>query len=120
MITNLVASIVVSLVTNVVERVPVHDANISIVPCITTASGFVSLTNTLSGGWSQNLYSPHMVPDVDPRQKWVRTTVVRITNLSFIYDGKLYSERVGEDTMSDNEVEYALERQEKWVVKPAK
>lgn len=99
--TNLLAYIVITLVTNTTERFPTHDE-----PYFeSSGSPGIYLTDAL--------YRAHQMPDKDPKVKWVRTTVKEITLAKFELDGpqeKVLSERI----VSDIEVEQRLVRVESW------
>lgn len=120
MLTNIVASIVVSLVTNVTERVPMHPDNSGQI--LLMSPGLVMTNRTIVQdvvqdgyeGWSQTP-GYRMVPDPDPKQKWVRTVIKRVTTLSFDFEGQHYSVDK-EQIVSDKEVEYRLERTDKWTL----
>lgn len=99
MITNLVASITISLVTNITERFPQH---LESTPCPDVVAGSISTCATFHGKW---------VDDPHPRQKWVKTTVSRVKTVSFDWLGKR-REATESDTLSETEVEQSLES--KW------
>ncbi len=102
MITNLVASVVVSLVTNTTERLPMHTVPD---PC---PDGLIGCL----------VYHCHLEPDKDPDRKWVKTEVVRQKSISFAVDGVQYRETLTNEVISAVEVEMRLERKEIW--NPAK
>lgn len=132
MLTNLIASVVITLTTNVTERFPMHDAGVTgintdvlyvqdggkIIDSITPKFLTNSLPTNPPGvvGGIDCVYRPYMVPDADPHQKWVRTTVKRVTVVTFNMDGKPFTAS-SDEIVSDTEVEYALERKENWVKK---
>ena len=99
MITNLVASIVVSLVTNTSERFPTHLVSD---PCPEGREGCL-------------VFHGHNVPDSDPKQKWVRSTIKRVKAVEFDCAGKHFSNTIEEQIVSDTEVEFAIERKENWL-----
>lgn len=94
MTTNLVASIVISLVTNVTERFPTHQ--VSYTPDFGGKPHF-----TLEGYLKE-------VPDDNPSVKWVRTTVKRVEKWQ--WEGETL--RTKEEIVSDVEVEHR--RLETW------
>lgn len=96
-------SVTVSLVTNVTERWPTHQES-----------------GPPPGGWTVHNFTlavayMHEVPDANPTNKWVRTTVKRVKTLKFDWQGQ---ERViswDSETVSDVEVNHALKRTEEWI-----
>lgn len=92
MITNLVASIVVSIVTNVSERWPTHA---EAVPCPEGRIGCAVLH------WGPE------IPDKDPTNKWVRTTIKRVTTCKFTWNDKP-REVLDEEILSSDEVRYEI------------
>lgn len=101
MLTNLIASVVITLTTNVVERFPQHQ-----VADPTTLQESINL-----------VYKCHYENDADPHKKWIRTTIKRVTTVTFDMAGKPYSAS-REEVVSDSEVEYSLERKENWIKAP--
>ena len=100
MITNLIASVVITLTTNTVERFPQHQ-----VADPTTLEESIYL-----------VYKCHMENDPDPHQKWIRTTIKRVTTVTFDMAGKPYTAS-SEEVVSDTEVELVLQRKDDWVAK---
>lgn len=72
MITNLVASIVVTVVTNVTERLPTHSEP---APC-PDAGAF-------GAGISCGVYHSKTVPDANPKEKWIDYAVKEVTTATF-------------------------------------
>jgi len=103
MITNLLASVVFTLVTNVTERFPTHSVTIG---CPDNIPG--CLVNHVK-----------QEPDKDPQKKWVRTVVKKMAYVSFRAEAGTPVRTTGEVyTVSDNEVEYELHRvvvKDQWV-----
>lgn len=93
MITNLVASIIVTLITNVSERVPTHWESLPKPPG--------------SNPWTLEAYG-HEVADPDPKQKWVKTTITENRTLSFTFESKAQSILLSSKLKSFSEVEYKL------------
>lgn len=115
MLTNILASIVVSMVTNVTERVPTHWENSNQI-LLTTPGVMITNVNRFHTYLDPIPYgSGAQVPDPDPKQKWVRTVIKRVTTLSFDFERQHYSVDK-EQIVSDNEVEYRLERTDKWTL----
>lgn len=97
MITNIIATIVVTLVTNTSERFPTHQEPDN--------EAMAKQGYTL-------MYFSKTVPDANPTNKWVRTTVKRISTLHGVYADKKLEWPISEEPVSDTEVEYAL--RQKW------
>ncbi len=100
MITNLLAGIVVTLVTNTSERFPRHlvaDAP----PIDRDHPEQFSL-----------VYYGHWEMDHDPSEKWVRTTILRRTTLTFEWQGR--REVSSDEVLSDTEQHFTIERKENW------
>lgn len=76
MITNILASIVISLVTNTVETLPQHWVN---------DPGPVS-----TGNFAIAVAYGHYQPDANPKEKWITTNVVKVTTIKFEALGRLY------------------------------
>lgn len=96
--TNLLATILVTLVTNVTERFPQHYEPLP--------------APWRPGGSAYTLESyGHYVDDPSPAKKWVRTTVKRVTKAKFEWGGKP-REVSEEEVVSDVEVE--MRRNELW------
>ncbi len=100
MITNLLASIVVTLSTNVTDRFPTHTES---APCPEGRIGCL-------------VYHCQLVPDENPDHKWVKTTVSRVTTVAFDLNGQ-HMEAKSEELVSDVEVEYAIERRQDLIPK---
>ena len=99
MITNLLVTIVFTLITNVTERWPTHQ--------VFDGNGFPDHPEYLTAVFKT-------VPDANPTNKWVRTTItqdkvangsINDTNFSVVMEHKV---------VSDIEVEYAVKRTEAW------
>jgi hypothetical protein len=97
MITNLLCSIVVTLVTNTSDRFPTH---LVPAPC---PDGML--------GCLVNHYRDEA--DLNPTTKWTRTTVKRVTTLEFQFQGKPMAATT-EEVLSNVEVTYQLEKVEAW------
>jgi hypothetical protein len=102
MITNLIATIVVTLVTNVTERFPQH---LEYEPCPDNISGCLVL------------HGAHYVNDANPSKKWVRTTVTRRKVAQIQFEERLVEPVLSDGVVSDTEVEYAIQRTETWLPK---
>jgi len=89
--TNLIASIIVSLVTNVTERFP-------------------TLPAFQNAGDSYTLELPYF-PHTNPQQKWVKTTIKRVTKATFDWNGKP-REVSDEEILNETEVEFR--KQDAW------
>lgn len=79
MITNILCSIVVSLVTNTTERVPRHQVSgIQSIPASAfyVNTGVATIPCTLN---NQSFWNPSYEDDVDPKEKWVTTEIKKIT-----------------------------------------
>lgn len=95
-----------------------HDAIIQSIPASSVqVSMAVNQITPVGYGINDCVYHPNMVPDADPHRKWIRTTIKRVTTVSFDMAGKPYSTS-SEEVVSDTEVEYSLERKENWVKAP--
>lgn len=79
MITNLAASVVVSLVTNTAEIFPRH-----IVPDAPPSSGSGSVHAVFYG---------REEPVPNPKEKWVKTSIVEITTVKFQLQGRQYESK---------------------------
>lgn len=101
MITNLVASVVVALCTNVTERVSTHTVSGPYPP------GYENLT----------VYICHEEPDKDPKEKWVKTTVKRVTTIRFAFQGHP-TEAKYEEVISEKEVHFV--KNDEWKAQPPK
>lgn len=99
MITNLLASIVVTLITNTTERVPTHEVPGPRPPGYETSA----------------VYFCHQEPDANPDRKWIRITVKEVSTLKFEYEGKPHEAVIGEKVISDNEVELSLKVTNEWL-----
>ena len=77
MITNIVASVVVSLVTNTSETLPKHMVTDPPPP------GLETLT----------VYRGHAVDDENPKEKWVTTKICEVTTVRFNAMGNQYEAR---------------------------
>jgi hypothetical protein len=99
MITNLLATIVVTLVTNTTERVPqkYFDGGCpdGIIGCLV-------------------IHQPGYRDDPDAKERWVKTVVTQSTKARFNYDGLPYEVTLYETNLSNVEIHYVLERTEKW------
>lgn len=92
----------VVLVTNVTERWPMHREVVPNPP-------------------GEELYAiayTKEVPDKDPTNKWVKTSVVRQTFVEFTVLNTPFRGLLKQETVSDHEVEYILKREEQWLEKP--
>lgn len=104
MITNLIASIVVTLVTNTTERFPqrfVEEPN-----RVTIEFGGLRAEPAVMRGRYED--------DKDAKKKWITTTVKRITTIHFEWMGKK-REVSDECVISSIEVECVLSRKEDWI-----
>ena len=99
MITNLLASIVITLTTNVSERFPGHQG---FGECPDHNPGCLAIHGN---GW---------INDPDPKKKWVRTTVTKVKTLQFDFEGQR-SVELSRETVSDSEVEFLLKRKDDWL-----
>ncbi len=101
--TNLIASIVVGFCTNVTERFPTH-------PVYEYPQHF---NPNLLGHY--NYHGTILtVPDANPTKKWVKTTVTRETTLVWMWEDKAFTYPMKSEPVSETEVEFSLERVEKW------
>ncbi len=105
MITNLVASIIIALVTNVSERVPMTADQ---VPCPDGVKNGYSCAALHFGPY-------YAVPN--PTNKWIRTIIVRRKELAFEFEGRQYTAIIAEEKLSDKEVELSLIKTEEWKLK---
>lgn len=74
MITNILASVVVSMTTNVTETLPKHTVPVPAPP----------------GEEMNAVYRSRLVDDENPREKWVTTNIVEVTTIRFEAFGKQY------------------------------
>ncbi len=96
--TNLLATIVVMLVTNTSERFPMHSE-----PTPPPSFGNTTLA----------VMTYKMVPDINPDKKWVTTTIKEVTTATFEFNGELKSVST-EKLVSATDVEFHIERHEDW------
>lgn len=64
--------------------------------------------------WGDGGRSGAMMPDVDPQVRWTRTQVLRRRTATLELPGMGPQTIVTDETVSDVEVEYRLQRMDKW------
>lgn len=97
MITNIVASIIICVATNVSERLPTHRE---------LAAPPEGANPVLAVVYYKD------VPDANPTNKWVRTSITETTNLVYAIAGQTFTNQLGVHVVSDTEVEF--HRSDRW------
>lgn len=109
MITNLVCSVVIALVTNTTDRFPQHLESDSPPFNPKEPYGMQSVPAVFYG---------HFVNDAEPDKKWVKTSIARVTTVSFNLNGE-DMKAVKEEPISESEQEFVLVKHpSEWIKKP--